>query len=312
MRDNGNKRGTIFLFSLFLILSLALIVHLVSMNFPRSYLYSDPRISRKNTRGTIYDRNGSILAFDTSSIGFNVVREGRRDDIAEFLSRYTDYGEETVRLMLENGILFFPLSSSSSLHPDIVEKALLEEHLDSFITFTSSPRRIYPYSSTYSIIGEAYSSYSGDSGIEKYFNSYLSSAPSLESSKNKGEDLVLTLDITLEEILYPLLENAGYREDAAILSPSGDILAYYGKIDGSLLSSLVYSHSTESGTTLFMRETVISTEDCVYSAPYYIYVSDNGENTLTLIKEELVRMGRSSSELAAESSLIEAEPDKVL
>ena len=108
----------------------------------------------------------------------------------------------------------------------------------------------------------------------------------------RGEDLVLTIDLELEEILLSALEEEDVTLSAAILNSRGEILAWRGDAVEELLSAITYSHSDEYETMLFERKNCISLDECTQLSSCHIYLSDTESEALSLIESALRRNGR--------------------
>ncbi len=284
MENKGNKGSTFILLLLFVVLALGAVIRLVSLYSTGSGKYTDPVVSTKNVRGSVYDRHGSLLAFDTTREGFLLLSGEKGQECASFISRFTSLDGVSVTAAIEDGVTFFPVSDALR---DEASEALLSSSLTSVLTLTTRTTRVSPYSSMNDIIGKAVNRRKGEGGIEEAFNSYLSVSPSLYKSTVYGEDLVLTIDINYEEILTSTLSDAGYSGTAALLNRKGEIIAWYGGVTDKLLSNICYSHSTREQTVLFSREEYISTEDCIPFSSLYLYLSGSDEEAVSALRREL-------------------------
>ncbi len=267
-----------------MVLALGAVIRLISLYSPGSGKYTDPVVSTKNVRGSIYDRHGNLLAFDTTGGGFLLLSGEKSQECASFISRFTSLDALSVTASIEDGETFFPVSE---LLLGEAAEALLSSPLTSVLTLTTRTTRVSPYSSMNDIIGKAVSRRKGDGGIEEAFNSYLSVSPALNESTVYGEDLVLTIDINYEEILTSTLSRIGYRGSAAILNRKGEIIAWYGSVTDELLKNICYSHSTRKETVLFSREEYISPGECIPLSSLYLYLSGADEEALSAVRSEL-------------------------
>ena len=89
MEDNGNKPRGVILILLALALVALIIYGAISLCLSEelvSWGYKDPIVSTTNIRGTIYDRNGRILAIQAPDYGFTV-RTEKRDEFQEYLKQ---------------------------------------------------------------------------------------------------------------------------------------------------------------------------------------------------------------------------------
>lgn len=267
-----------------MVLALGAVIRLVSLYSSGSGKYTDPVVSTRNVRGSVYDRHGSLLAFDTTRKGFLLLSGEKRAECASLISRFTSLDAISVTASIEDGVTFFPVPDDSL---KAASEAILASSLTSVLTLTERATRVSPFSSLDAVIGKAVSRRKGDGGIEEAFNSYLSVSPSLNKSTVYGEDLVLTIDINYEEILSSTLSKAGYSGSAALLNRKGEIIAWYGDVTEKLLMNICYSHSTREETVLFSREEYITLEECISFSSLYLYLSDSDEAAAAAVKSEL-------------------------
>ncbi len=291
MENKGNRSHSYVLLLLFLILALTLFFRNIFTSLSSKYKYTDPVVSTVNERGNIYDRRGNLLAFDREELGFSITNTDSSQLIAYTLAPYTDYSTLALTNLIENSAPFIPLSRDKRFDLNEIKTAVENAGLGQSVTITSSTSRFYPHSYFTSILGEAYSSFKAEGGVEEKFNSYLAAIPKLGEKENKGESIVLTLDMTLEELLYSLLSSSESTIDVAILNGKSEILAYYGTISDELLSNITYSHSTVSETTLFLRDEYISLDECTPLSSYYIYMSQEDTNALESIEKAMREKG---------------------
>lgn len=291
MKNLGNKSSTLFIFALFIILALILLLRNITLCFTFSYDYSDPYLSKKNIRGTIYDRHGNTLAFDTSSIGIKILDDEKREEKASFISRYIDYSPLLISSLINEGVTFFPLKKENDDDIKEIEKNINENFKDS-LSLTVEKTRIYPFSYMNDITGLSLTPERGEDGIEGMYNEYLKAVPSVGVKTSYGEDIVLTLDIAIQETLCSALKDREFSGDAAILNNKGEILAFYGDVTDKILTDVTYSHSTKEKTELFVKNSFISLSDAEEIYPYYIYISEDKEDILPLIKDALKNDGR--------------------
>ena len=287
MENKGNSSHSYVLLLLYIILALTLFFRNISTSLSSKYIYADPVVSNVNERGNIYDRRGNLLAFDKEELGFSIMSRNSSQLTAHTLSPYTDYSTLILTNLIENSASFIPLSSHKHFDLNEIKTAIRNAGLEESVTITSSTSRFYPYAYFSSLIGEAYSSFKAVGGVEEKFNSYLKATPVLGEKENKGESIVLTLDVTLQGLLYDLLSSSESNKDVAVLNNKGDVLAYYGTVCDELLSAITYSHSSEIGTTLFLRDEFISLDKCTPLSGYYIYLSQDDAATLESIENTM-------------------------
>lgn len=280
MENKGNKSRTFIILLLFIILAVTSAVRIATLAVDRKGKYSDPVVSSKNVRGTVYDRHGNLLSFDSTEEGFLILDSVSSQQAASLISSYTSLSPLEIAAELDEGKVFFPIpegTEASRALGEIVEKGLV-----SLVTITRKSVRKHPYSFMNEILGEE-----GEGGIEEMFNSYLSAVPTLNETEVYGEDLVLTIDMDYEKLLSSILSSLGYTGECALLNRKGEIIAWYGEVNDSLLSSLCYSHSTSEATLLFQRSEYISIEDCLDISSFHLWMSEENEAAVISIRKAL-------------------------
>ena len=277
MEDNGNKPRGVILIIVALAFMALIIYGTISLCLSEELVtwgYKDPVVSQNNIRGTIYDRNGRILALQAPSYGFSINGEKDRiQQISSFLSEYSDYGALEIAYLIDKGESFIPLSSSiTNPQIDMINIKIKEESLSSYIEFSEKETRIYPYNVASSIIGFASSPSKGIGGIEEMFNEYLMAMGKVGKTTVHGSSLTLTLDSEIQAILEEVKKDMDINADTAIISNKGFIVAYDGVVDEEILDNLVRfitppsSITTERAITLPSRMV-----DGVSLGSYYLW-----------------------------------------
>jgi len=220
-------------------------------------------------RGNIYDRNGKALAestsVDTLICNPNDVRENKNADfIAEKLSAILDMKRDTLVSLLTRNSNYQVIKKRISVDQSNQIKALMDyenspETAEKFagIYFEDDSKRYYPYQIAPHILGFTGYDNNGLLGIELTFDDQLSGkAGSVDIKRNasgttltedseeyltaaqKGADVVLTIDETIQHFLEKHLEEAvvenKLKQGAAgiIMNPkTGEILAMATKPD---------------------------------------------------------------------------------
>lgn len=222
-------------------------------------------------RGTIYDRNGKVIAksasVDTVVCNPKQVQQDKacdivsdrlaeilgmeREDIYKLVTKDKGYQVIKKRITVEESEKIKKLKDSS------VDKKTAE--LFSGVYFEEDSKRFYSYSIASQVIGFTGYDNNGLSGVEKTFDEpltgkdgailSLSSAGGTDISKEyeeiyqfqKGADVVLTIDETMQHLLEKYLENAviesELKEGAAgiVMNPkTGEIYAMASKPDYNL------------------------------------------------------------------------------
>lgn len=264
MEDNGNKPRGVILILLALALVALIIYGAISLCLSEELVtwgYKDPIVSTTNIRGTIYDRNGRILAIQAPDYGFTVRTEKDKiQQISSFLSDYSDYDAVEIASLLEKGETFIPLTSSiTNPQIDMLNVRIKEESLSSYIEFSEKETRHYPYNIASSILGCAPTPTKGNGGIEELFNDTLKAMGEIGKTTVHGSSITLTLDSEIQAILEEVKREMEIDEDIAIISNKGFIVAYDGKVDEEILNNLVRfitppsSITTERALTLPSR-----------------------------------------------------------
>ena len=264
MEDNGNKPRGVILIIVALAFMALIIYGTISLCLSEELVtwgYKDPIVSTTNIRGTIYDRNGRILAIQAPDYGFTVIAEKDKiQQISSFLSDYSDYDAIEIASLLERGETFIPLSSSiSNPQKDMINLRIKEESLSGFIEFSEKETRHYPYDIASSILGYASTPTKGNGGIEEMFNDSLKAMGEIGKTTVHGSSITLTLDSEIQAILEEVKREMEIDEDIAIISNKGFIVAYDGKVDEEILNNLVRfitppsSITTERALTLPSR-----------------------------------------------------------
>lgn len=222
-------------------------------------------------RGTIYDRNGKVIA-ESASVDTVVCnpKQIQEDDavdvVADKLSEILDMDRDEVYKLvtkdkgyqvIKKRITVEESKKISELKDSSVDKKMAE--LFSGVYFEADSKRFYSYSIASQVIGFTGYDNNGLYGVEKTFDAPLTgkngSILSLSSAGgtsiereyeeidpySKGADVVLTIDETIQHLLEKYLENAviesQLKEGAAgiVMNPkTGEILAMASKPDFNL------------------------------------------------------------------------------
>ena len=277
MEDNGNKPRGVILILLALALTALIIYGAISLCLSEELVtwgYKDPIVSTTNIRGTIYDRNGRILAIQAPDYGFTVIAEKDKiQQISSFLSDYSDYDALEIASLIERGENFIPLSSSiSNPQKDMINLRIKEESLSGFIEFSEKETRHYPYDIASSILGYASTPTKGNGGIEEMFNDSLKAMGEIGKTTVHGSSITLTLDSEIQAILEEVKREMEIDEDIAIISNKGFIVAYDGKVDEEILNNLVRFITPPSSITTERALTLPSRMlDGISVGSYYLY-----------------------------------------
>ncbi|MCD8180138.1 MAG: PASTA domain-containing protein [Firmicutes bacterium] len=221
------------------------------------------------SRGSIYDRNGKVLA-ESASVNTLIcnpedIREnGNADIIASELAPVLDMEEEEIKTIITKSSRYQVIKKRISNEETEAVKQLLdsdvnEETAEAFtgIYFEDDSKRYYPFNIAAHILGFTGYDNNGIQGIELTFDDELMGRNgSVETNQNadgttlkeqqeeyltsaaKGNDVVLTIDETIQHFLEKYLEEAvqeyELKEGGAgiVMNPkTGEILAMSTKPD---------------------------------------------------------------------------------
>ena len=199
-------------------------------------------------RGTIYDRNGNVLAVSVDCVNVYVNSELVDDpkETAEALAEKLDMEEKDVRAIIDQGGAFCYVKRQ-------VDQELADE-IEALelpgVGFEQAVKRVYPYGSLASqVLGVVNNENQGLTGIELFYNdllsgengslmrersmdgSYIAGGAYFEEPAVDGTDIVLTIDVNIQATAEDSLEAAVEDSEAengsvVVLDPrSGEILA---------------------------------------------------------------------------------------
>ena len=268
------------------------------------------------SRGTIYDRNGKAIA-ESATVNTlvcnpqQIAKDGSAELIASKLSEILQMEYEDIYEVLTKSNRYQVVKKRITVEESDAVKALKNSEtnpdykLFSGIYFEEDSKRYYSYGIAPHVIGFTGYDNNGLQGIEMTFDGELSGKPgSILSLKNaagisvdpqyeeqeqpeKGADVVLTIDETIQHILEKYLETAvtenELKEGACgiIMNPkTGEILAMATKPDFDL--------NNPYSIDQFVKYAVMLTEDDVMKN----YESDNEEdknNAIAAIRNKMWR-----------------------
>ena len=218
--------------------------------------YENPVVAQRVVRGTIYDRYGHVLAIETPyySLAFHLneirdleetaqkvaeVTDLSADEILEISGRHTSYARIKLRLTGD-------------------ERRALESLRIRGLVIEKRYGRQYPQvHHASSLLGFANRENTGVEGLELSYEEQLNPLPGLDEVITYGNDLYLSLDISLQYIL----DDAVLRmaEDHGILSASALLLS---SDTGAILASSSYPwfdpNAYSTSTTEQRREQISS------------------------------------------------------
>lgn len=284
MKENDNHIGRISLIILALLI-LAMLVRIIilqnSDNIDRKR-YSDPIVSSSLVRGTIYDRNGNILAIQAPDYGFAInLTSSTPSYVASILDPYLPYDAIEIETLIKKGETFLPLSYIPTKdESDYLSRLIQNFALEKEMKLELREIRKYPaYGCTKDIIGTIDENQNGVSGIEKLYNDELKAIPQLGIENVKGSSIVLTLDSDLQFALEHMPELSDYADSTiAILSSSNEIVAYHGTVNEELLQAMVYSITDKYETKVLQQKSYFDQNSLHSIENYKVYIDSADSN----------------------------------
>ena len=175
---------------------------------------------KKDIRGSIYDRNGNIIAtsIESISLSINPNKIKNKKELANKLGLILDLDIKNIekKLLSTSKFIWIKRNISPVEYQEIIN--LGEINIKAHKEF----KRIYPYKNTLShILGYVDIDQIGQSGIERYFENDLS----------KSQDIIISIDTNLQQLvrenLLKTINNYEAESGLAIVMdiPSGQILS---------------------------------------------------------------------------------------
>ena len=295
MENKGNKARGIILLLFTVLLSAWILYGAISIALSKdleTWGYKDPVVSDSNIRGTIYDRNGKIIAISVPQYGFEIINgRGSAQHISSVIYSFTDYNPVYLASLIKDGLSFVPASNGQYVtSPEFLDIFLKDADIDHMVSFTRKEVRKYPYGIMENIIGFSPSPSSGEGGIEEMFNSYLMAYPEIDHKSVYGSSLTLTIDTEMEMVLEKTMEDLMIEGNAAIYSKSGEILAYKGEADESVVASLVKTITTPTNLkeerSIRLPDTFL---DALSLGPYFFYHDGDRSEILRKSLEKVLK-----------------------
>ena len=246
MSGNGNKPRIAAASAVLFALLASIIIRSYSLAAGDGrQLYDDPAVSISTVRGTIYDRDGKILAMQAPDYGFTISPAGDAAMEAAFISRYTRESAISIEAKIDSGVPFIPITMiPSSDAADEIRKEIGGSRLDGMISLARREARKKMTDAAF--IGDVDSSLNGISGIERLCQESLDAVPSLFRDVAYGRDVYLTVDIEAQE----RLDSLGIPGSAAVIE-DGAIIAWSGPMSSTILSSLVREVKSRDGVSFY-------------------------------------------------------------
>ena len=205
--SSNSKKLPFFLLIITIVLFVILFLHIAYMVITNIKIvkYDDPVVSSNVVRGEITDRNGKLLAIQTSkyNLYFRLTEISDLNSAALFISPYLNMSQNDIlkRAALYNRIALIKRGLSLSEAQEI-EEVLKQSEYKNSIYLERYDGRTYP--STFhacQTIGFVNSSNVGLEGIELSCDDILLPYPKLGSDTTYGNDISLTLDLDMQYLL---------------------------------------------------------------------------------------------------------------
>lgn len=220
---------------LLLFLAVRIAVLTLSPENSASAAYSTPDIAERVQRGTIYDRNGMILATEIPTVSLALMLKSidSREETAASLSPLIFMTASEILAQMEGKSTYALIKERLSREEESAIEAEISEGKLPGVKIEKRYIRLYPQ--TYhaaQLIGFTGLDGEGLEGIEYYFNEMLSPYPRPNETVTFGDDLYLTLDMRIQFFTDRQVKNIAedHNPDAAIAlvmdADSGELLAW--------------------------------------------------------------------------------------
>ena len=228
---SSTSKGNISVFMLVVaILVIAVLVvvlaELMISNGVRSGKYSNPNVATHVVRGTIYDRNGRVLALEVPRTTVLVKKSSRNiEAIAQVLSIAANTTPDAIlRIIDASTEEYVPVASDLDSETTSLIAADLEKNSipENDVSFRKDYTRTYP--ATYHAAQFLYET-------EKVFDKVLSPAPGFDELTTYGNDVHLTIDLDIQYLLDQAIQQVyeiqspDYTVGLIIDIATGEVLA---------------------------------------------------------------------------------------
>ena len=220
---SSTSKGNISVFMLVVaILVIALLVvilaELMISNGVRSGKYSNPNVATHVVRGTIYDRNGRVLAMEVPKTTVLVKKSSRNiEAIAQIVSIAAGSTPDEILHVIDTSTEdFVPVASNLDTETVSLISANLEKSSipESDVSFRKDYIRTYP--ATYHAAQLLYET-------EKVFDKVLSPAPGFDELTTYGNDVQYLLDTAIQQVFD--IQSPDYTVGLIIDIATGEVLA---------------------------------------------------------------------------------------
>lgn len=252
--------------------------------------YKDPVVSTSYQRGTIYDKNGQILAISVPycQVIANPRNIKNKESAASFMSFLLGLPYDSLLQTFNKNTAYAVLKRKIPIEqiPTLKEK-VKEANLSNAITIEQYTARSYPSNfHGAQVIGFTDIDSNGLEGIELSLNSYLNASPVINQNISYGHDVYLTLDIQLQYLADSIMQNMCqiHDPDYAVLmvmdATNGEILAStsypwynlnsYNNSTEDQRQNKVFTFAYEPGSVfkVFSLATTLEANQADFSTPY--------------------------------------------
>lgn len=237
--DTSPKRSYYrFFLSLTLLLLLILLIRIgfvIHSQSPQRKPYENPLISKEVVRGTLYDRNGKILAIQTPYWGvyFHLTMIDNLPLVSEVVAPFVGMSPVLIQQQASKYTTYAQIKKKidPSQVPQLVSE-LERTGLTKQVSVAKSMGRDYPASFHASqTIGFTNIDNEGSEGVELTQETFLNPYPTIGTDESTyGEDIQLTLDIDIQYLLDVQMQNIAdehnpdYGVAIVLDAQNGDIL----------------------------------------------------------------------------------------
>jgi len=238
MDTSPNRSYYRFFLSLTLILLLILLIRIgfvIHSQSPQRKPYDNPLISQEVVRGTLYDRNGKILAIQTPYWGvfFHLTMIDDLALVSEVVAPFVGMNPAQIQEQAAKYTTYAQIkkkidpSQVSALQAELERTNLIKQ-----VSVVKSMGRDYPASFHASqTIGFTNIDNEGSEGVELTQEAFLNPYPTIGTDDSTyGEDITLTLDIDIQYLLDVQMQNIAdvhnpdYGVAIVLDAQNGDIL----------------------------------------------------------------------------------------
>ncbi len=166
--------------------------------------YTDPVVSRQVVRGTITDRNGTILAIETvrHACALLLKSVGNLDDTANALAPALDMSAQEIKTIAAKYVSYALIKRDlTDAQQEAVRQTIKENRLTGVVIEKRYGRSYPQHHHAAQTIGFTNSENQGIEGLELQFERVLSPYPELHAQTTYGADIQLTLDMDIQYLL---------------------------------------------------------------------------------------------------------------